>query len=116
MNPNGIIFGPTASVNVGGMATFTTASYLRLTDTEIFHVSPGATSVLTSASVAAFGFLGSNPAAIAVQGSTLEMQPGQSISLVGGNQGFKNPDTEFHLRAQWHYLNWWTTLGTEVVR
>ena len=84
MNPNGIIFGPTASVNIGGMATFTTASYLRLTDTEIFHVSPGATSVLTSASVAAFGFLGSNPAAIAVQGSTLEMQPGQSISLVGG--------------------------------
>ncbi len=92
MNPNGIIFGSTASLNVGGMATFTTANYLRLTDTGIFHADPAATSVLTSASVAAFGFLGSNPTAIAVQGSTLKIQPGQSISLVGGNQGFKNPD------------------------
>ena len=95
MNPNGIIFGPTASLNVGGMATFTTANYLRLTDTGIFHADPAATSLLTSASIAAFGFLGSNPAAISVQGSTLAVQPGQSISLVGGNQGFTyaNPDT-----------------------
>ena len=95
MNPNGIIFGPTANLNVGGMATFTTANYLRLTDTGIIHANPAATSVLTSAPVAAFGFLGSNPAAISMRGSTLEMQPGQSISLVGGNQGFTytNPNT-----------------------
>ena len=30
MNPNGILFGPGAQINVGGMATFTTANYLRL--------------------------------------------------------------------------------------
>lgn len=95
MNPNGIIFGPTASLNVGGMATFTTADYVRLTDTGIFYADPAATSVLTSTPVAAFGFLGSNPTAISIQGSTLAVQPGQSISLVGGNQGFTytNPDT-----------------------
>ena len=35
--------------------------------------------------MAAFGFLGSNPGAITVQGSQLSVTPGQSISLVGGN-------------------------------
>ena len=32
MNPYGIIFGPNATLNVGGSVTFTTADYLRLTD------------------------------------------------------------------------------------
>jgi filamentous hemagglutinin family protein len=96
INPAGIVFGPNSTLNVGGSVAFTTADYLRLAEANgshagIFHADTTSTSVLTSASVAAFGFLGSNPSAIAVQGSTLEMQPGQSISLVGGNQGFKNP-------------------------
>src|SRR5262249_36625335 len=47
---------------------------------------PGpADALLTAAPVAAFGFLGSNPGAITVQGSQLSVAPGQSISLVGGN-------------------------------
>jgi filamentous hemagglutinin family protein len=98
MNPHGFLFGPNATVNVGGMVSFTTANYLRLAETGIFYADPAATSVLTSAPVAAFGFLGSNPAAISVQGSTLAVQPGQSIALVGGNQGFTytNPDTDAH--------------------
>ena len=32
MNPAGIVFGPNASLNVGGSVSFTTADYLRLTD------------------------------------------------------------------------------------
>jgi filamentous hemagglutinin family protein len=100
MNPNGILFGPGAHVNVGGMAHFTTADYLRLDavggpHAGIFHADMTQTSVLTNAPVAAFGFLGSNPAAIAVQGSKLTLANGTGLSLVGGNQGFnyKNPDT-----------------------
>jgi large exoprotein involved in heme utilization and adhesion len=97
MNPTGFLFGPNATVNVGGMVAFTTSDYLRLANGVLFTATPNAAAdaLLSAAPVAAFGFLGSNPAAIAVQGSTLAVQPGQSISLVGGNQGFTytNPDT-----------------------
>jgi filamentous hemagglutinin family protein len=96
MNPNGFLFGPTATINVGGMVTFTTADYLRHTDNTQFNAVAGpADLLLTAAPVAAFGFLGNNPAAIAIQGSTLQVAQGQSLSLVGGNQGFiaTDPDT-----------------------
>ncbi len=89
MNPAGIVFGPNASLNVGGSVAFTTANYLRLAEINgkagIFHADSALPSLLTSSPVAAFGFLGPNPAAITVQGSMLTTQPGQSISLVGGN-------------------------------
>lgn len=105
MNPSGIVFGPAASLNVGGSVAFTTADYLRLTDNGgavgVFHAQPALQNVLTSAPVAAFGFLRSSLAAIAVQESTLEMDPGTSITLAGGNLGFvyTNPDTGFTASA-----------------
>ena len=88
MNPAGFLFGPNATVNVAGMVAFTSADYLRLQGVGgegIFYTTSGANSVLTSAPVAAYGFLGSNPGAITVQGSRFSVTPGQSISLVGGN-------------------------------
>jgi filamentous hemagglutinin family protein len=97
MNPHGFLFGPNATVNVGGMVAFTTADYLRLANGVLFNATRNAAAdaLLSATPVAAFGFLGSNPAAIAVQGSTLTVAPGQSISLVGGNSGFEytDPDT-----------------------
>ncbi|MDF2460162.1 MAG: hypothetical protein K0S79_2578, partial [Nitrospira sp.] len=87
MNPAGFLFGPNATLNVGGMVAFTSADYLRLQGgpNDIFYADPAKPSILTSAPVAAYGFLGSNPGAITVQGSQLSVAPGQSISLVGGN-------------------------------
>jgi len=84
MNPAGFLFGPNATVNVGGMVAFTSADYLRL-GSGVFYADSAKASILTSAPVAAFGFLGSNPGAITVQGSQLSVMPGQSLSLVGGN-------------------------------
>ncbi len=86
MNPAGIVFGPNVTLNVGGSVAFTTANYLRMTDGALFNGLPGpANALLSSAPVAAFGFLGSNPRAITVQGSHLSVFPGQSLSFVGGN-------------------------------
>lgn len=85
MNPAGIVFGPTASLNVGGSVSFTTADYLRLTDGARFNALPGLQdATVSTAPVAAFGFLGSNPGAITVQGGRLAVSEGQGLSLVGG--------------------------------
>jgi filamentous hemagglutinin family protein len=97
MNPAGFLFGPNATVNIGGMVAFTTADYLRLSNGVLFNNTPSVAqdALLSAAPVAAFGFLGSNPAAIAIQGSTLKVAEGQSLSFVGGNHGFMytDPDT-----------------------
>jgi filamentous hemagglutinin family protein len=87
MNPAGFLFGPNATVNVGGMVTFTSADYLRLTDGARFNAIPNASAdaILSAAPVAAFGFLGSNPGAITVQGSQLTVAEATGISVVGGN-------------------------------
>jgi filamentous hemagglutinin family protein len=86
LNPAGFLFGPNATVNVGGMVAFTTADYLRLADNARFNAMPNASAdaLLTALPVASFGFLGSNPGAITVQGSQLAVTEGTGISLVGG--------------------------------
>jgi filamentous hemagglutinin family protein len=87
MNPAGFLFGPNATVNVGGMVAFTSADYLRLADGVRFNAIPDAAAdaLLSTAPVAAYGFLGSNPGAITVQGSQFTVTEGTGISLVGGN-------------------------------
>ena len=91
MNPNGFLFGPDATVNVGGMATFTTADYIRLTGDGRFNANPNITpaDLLTVAPVATFGFLGSNPAVIDFKGGQLKVAEGTAvgtgITLVGGD-------------------------------
>ena len=86
INPAGVVFGPGASLNVGGAMHFSTADYLRLgTGNEFFYADLAKSSTLSSAPVTAFGFLGSNPVAvhaIEVQGN-LTITGGQSLSLVG---------------------------------
>jgi filamentous hemagglutinin family protein len=94
MNPAGFLFGSNATLNVGGMVAFTSADYLRLSDGARFNAIPKASAdaLLTAAPVAAFGFLGSNPGAITVQGSQLSA-PGTSPFIIsnvpsqGGLQG-----------------------------
>jgi filamentous hemagglutinin family protein len=87
INPAGFVFGPTATMHVGGIVNVTTAEYLRLADGVRFNAvaHPAADALLSAAPVAAFGFLASHPAAITVQGSQLSVPNGTGMSLVGGN-------------------------------
>src|SRR5437867_11900191 len=64
MNPAGILFGPNASLNVGGSVNFTTANYIRLFDganSASFNSNPAndglANGVLSAAPLVNFGFL-----------------------------------------------------------
>src|SRR5207245_2944704 len=93
INPAGVVFGPTAHLNVEGSFHVSTADYLRLADLSggnagIFHADATRSSVLTTAPVAAFGFLNNTPAAITIQQSGLQVPTGKTLSIVGGDISF----------------------------
>ena len=85
MNPAGVLFGPSASLDLTGSFHITTADYIGLGENGIFHAELNKTSVLTTAPPSAFGFLVNSPKAILGEQSTLQIQPGKTLSLVGGD-------------------------------
>jgi filamentous hemagglutinin family protein len=87
LNPSGVLFGPNARLDIGGSFHVTTADYIRFPDGGVFQANLASPTVLSVAPPAAFGFLSANPAPVIVQGSLLEVLPGRSISLVGGDVG-----------------------------
>lgn len=99
INPAGVVFGPNASLDIGrtvgtpGSFHASTADYLRLgtpgaANSGMFSANPLVADILTTAPVTAFGFLKANPAAIAVQGSMLQVGAGTAISVIGGTRTF----------------------------
>lgn len=90
MNPAGFLFGPNATLDVEGMVSFTSADYLKFQDGGRFNAVPStaADALLTASPVAAFGFLGPNAASIAIQGGTLEVADGKTLSFIGGPRVF----------------------------
>ncbi|MGI0488597.1 filamentous hemagglutinin N-terminal domain-containing protein [Pantanalinema rosaneae CENA516] len=105
LNPSGILFGPNARLNLGGSFIATTATSIRFADGIEFSATNATTAPLLTISVPIGLQMGSNPAAIAVQGtghavtsgtilapfirnpsaSELRVQPGNTLALVGGN-------------------------------
>jgi filamentous hemagglutinin family protein len=85
INPSGWVFGPTASLNVGGSFHVSTADYLKFADGVKFHADLSKQSLLTSAPVSAFGFLSQNPAGITTQGSSVQVPSGQTLSMMSGD-------------------------------
>ena len=90
INPAGVLFGPNASLNVGGSFHVATADYVRFADGAKFYANLAQNSVLTLARPEAFGFLGPTPAPLIVQGSSLQVQSG-TLSLVGGDVTVQAP-------------------------
>ncbi len=84
-NPAGVMFGPNAQLDVPGSFHVTTADEIRFPGNEIYAAAPVPGEVLSVASPEAFGFLSANPAAITVQGLTINQLGGGALSVVGGD-------------------------------
>ena len=84
INPNGVSFGPNATLNVRGSFIVTTADYIKFEDAE-FHASLSHNSQLSVAAPQGFGFLDGNPNTISIQQSTLTVEQGNRLSFIGGD-------------------------------
>ena len=85
INPNGIIFGPKASLDIGGSFLASTASSLTFADeTQFSAIAPQASPLLTMSAPIGLQFKG-NEAALRLHGSKLQVKSGRTLSLVGGD-------------------------------
>ncbi len=85
INPSGIIFGPNAQLNIGGSFVASTASAVKFADgTEFSATNPSSQPLLTINVPLGLQY-GSTTAGIQVQRSTLAVQPGNTLALVGGD-------------------------------
>ena len=106
LNPNGIIFGPNARLNIGGSFLATTANSINFADNFQFSATNPQTAPLLTISVPIGLQFGQNPASIQVQGTGydlsdphpifgpiirgntltgLQVLPGKTLALVGGD-------------------------------
>jgi len=85
VNPNGLLFGKNASLNINGSFHATTADYIGLGKTGRFAATNPSDSNLTIAPPSAFGFLDTNISPITIQGNILEVPEEQTLSIIGGD-------------------------------
>jgi len=85
LNPNGIVFGETAVLDVQGSLTISTASSIQLGEDGRFSATNPASDNLLEIDPSVFWFDELvQPGAITITGSTLQMPIGEALSLVGG--------------------------------
>ncbi len=85
INPNGIMFGPNASLDIGGSFYVSTADYIKMQDKTLFHAKNPESSFFTSAPPEAFGFLGTNIGEVSLKGNHIAVNDGKEINIFSGN-------------------------------
>jgi len=98
LNPSGLMFGPSASLDLTGSFHVSTADYLRLGENDRFYTQPLESDILSTAAPAAFGFLDGDVAGITIEGkgditreewdgkpTGLIVPEGETISLIAGD-------------------------------
>lgn len=85
MNPNGMMFGPNAQINISGSFHATTADYLSFGNQERFYADINQNTTLSVAAPSAFGFLNDSVSYLTVDGSQLNVTDGNSIIISAGD-------------------------------
>jgi len=94
INPSGIIFGPNASLNIGGSFTASTASSINFPDGVKFSATAPQTTPLLTINIPSGLQFGVNPGKIQNQSHAtdssgqivgLQVQPGKTLAIVGGD-------------------------------
>ncbi|MBR8829085.1 MAG: filamentous hemagglutinin N-terminal domain-containing protein [Gomphosphaeria aponina SAG 52.96 = DSM 107014] len=85
LNPNGIIFGPNASLNIGGSFVATTANGIQFADGTVFSATNPLGPSLLTMSVPVGLQSGANPGNITVNSLALAVPVGKTLALVGGD-------------------------------
>ena len=102
LNPSGILFGPNASLNIGGSFIGTTATSVKFADGVEFSAANASGPPLLTVSVPIGLQFGQNPEAIVNQSPNFVVNPGQTLALVGGalllqDSYFNAPDGQIEL-------------------
>ncbi|UCJ11271.1 MAG: filamentous hemagglutinin N-terminal domain-containing protein [Phormidium sp. PBR-2020] len=84
LNPNGIIFGPNARLDIGGSFVASTANSLVFENGLAFNAGESGEAPLLSVNVPLGVQFNDNPGSIEATGATLNVSEGESVTLVGG--------------------------------